>query len=167
MGNHGAGVCRRPGHPEEKSRGFWRLAETAAEGGQKPSRMYLENSIQKRDGKEKSFQEKRYQAYRHPRNKQARKKQACMQESMQAGRREQERCNAMQQERPSKKGRRADALALRADERRDKLRKAAGRGKCPVIRRCLNGETHMGRIPCIHARIHNAWRGTRRTETSK
>ncbi len=30
----------------------------------------------------------------------------------------------------SKKGRRADALALRADERRDKLRKAAGRGKC-------------------------------------
>ena len=35
-------------------------------------------------------------------------------------------------------------MALRADERRDKLRKAAGRGKCPVIRRCLNGETRMG-----------------------
>ena len=136
-------------------------------GRQKPSRMYLENSIQKRDGKEKSFQERRYQAYRHPRNKQARKKQAGMQLCMQAGKREQESCNAMQQERPSKKGRRADALALRADERRDKLRKAAGRGKCPVIRRCLNGETRMGRIPCIHARIHNAWRGTRRTETSK
>ena len=118
-------------------------------------------------GKRNLSKKKRYQAYRHPRNKQARKKQACMQESMQAGRREQERCNAMQQERPSKKGRRADALALRADERRDKLRKAAGRGKCPVIRRCLNGETRMGRIPCIHARIHNAWRGTRRTETSK
>ena len=41
------------------------------------------------------------------------------------------------------KGRTVDALALRADERRDKLRKAAGRSTCPVIRRCLNGETHM------------------------
>jgi len=35
----------------------------------------------------------------------------------------------------------ADALALRADERRDKLRKASGRGKYPLIRRYLNGET--------------------------
>ena len=34
-----------------------------------------------------------------------------------------------------------DALALRADERRDKLRKASGRGKYPLIRRYLNGET--------------------------
>ena len=41
------------------------------------------------------------------------------------------------------KERREDALALRADERRDKLRKAAGRGKYPLIRRCLNGETRM------------------------
>ena len=46
----------------------------------------------------------------------------------------------------SKKGRRADALALRADERRDKLRKAAGRGKCLLIRGYLNGETHMERL---------------------
>ena len=38
-----------------------------------------------------------------------------------------------------------DALALRADERRDKLRKAAGRSKYPLIRRYLNGETHMRR----------------------
>ena len=38
---------------------------------------------------------------------------------------------------------RADALALRADERRDKLRKASGRSKYPLIRRFLNGETHM------------------------
>ena len=38
-----------------------------------------------------------------------------------------------------------DALALRADERRDKLRKASGRSKYPVIRRCLNGETRMSR----------------------
>ena len=41
----------------------------------------------------------------------------------------------------SKKGRRADALALRADERRDKLRKASGSRKQAVIRRYLNGET--------------------------
>ena len=34
-------------------------------------------------------------------------------------------------------------MALRADERRDKLRKAAGRSRYPEIRRCLNGETHM------------------------
>ena len=43
------------------------------------------------------------------------------------------------------KERREDALALRADERRDKLRKASGRSKYPVIRRCLNGETHMSK----------------------
>ena len=36
-------------------------------------------------------------------------------------------------------------MALRADERRDKLRKAAGRSKYPLIRRYLNGETHMRR----------------------
>ena len=34
-------------------------------------------------------------------------------------------------------------MALRADERRDKLRKAAGSGKYTLIRRYLNGETHM------------------------
>ena len=45
----------------------------------------------------------------------------------------------------SKKERRADALALRADERRDKLRKAAGSGKYTMIRRYLNGETHVRR----------------------
>ena len=42
-------------------------------------------------------------------------------------------------------GRRADALALRAEERRDKLRKATGRGKYLKIRRYLNGETHYRR----------------------
>lgn len=41
------------------------------------------------------------------------------------------------------KGRRADALALGAEEGRDKLRKAAGRSKYPVIRRSPNEETHM------------------------
>ena len=38
-----------------------------------------------------------------------------------------------------------DALALRADERRDKLRKASGRSKYPMIRRCLNGETWLSK----------------------
>ena len=45
----------------------------------------------------------------------------------------------------SYKERRVDALALRADERRDKLRKASGRSKYPLIRRCPNGETHLSK----------------------
>ena len=36
-------------------------------------------------------------------------------------------------------------MALRADERRDKLRKASGRSKYPMIRRYLNGETRLSR----------------------
>ena len=36
-------------------------------------------------------------------------------------------------------------MALRADERRDKLRKAAVRSKYPVTRRFLNGETRLSR----------------------
>ena len=48
------------------------------------------------------------------------------------------------EERSSKEGHRADALALGADERRDKLRKASGRGTYPLIRRFLNGETRLG-----------------------
>ena len=46
-------------------------------------------------------------------------------------------------DRSSEEERRVDALALRADERRDKLRKVTGRSKYPLIRECLNGETHM------------------------
>ena len=42
-------------------------------------------------------------------------------------------------------------MALRADERRDKLRKAAGSGKYTMIRRCLNGETYMS-IPHVSIR---------------
>ena len=44
-------------------------------------------------------------------------------------------------------------MALRADERRDKLRKAAGSGKYAMIRRCLNGETHMRKphVPCTES----------------
>ena len=48
--------------------------------------------------------------------------------------------------RSSKEGRRADALAPGAEERRDKLRKAAGRSKYPLIRRYLNGETYMSNL---------------------
>ena len=43
----------------------------------------------------------------------------------------------------SKKERRVDALALRAEERRDKLRKAVVRSKYPVTHGYLNGETHL------------------------
>ena len=67
----------------------------------------------------------------------------------------------------SKEGHRADALAPGADERRDKLRKAAGRSKCPAIRRCLNGETQRGTPPLPHAEHIGMEEGTRRTETSK
>ena len=38
-----------------------------------------------------------------------------------------------------------DALALRADERRDKLRKASGSGKYTLIQRSLNGETWLSK----------------------
>ena len=48
--------------------------------------------------------------------------------------------------RSSKKERRVDALALRAEERRDKLRKAAGRSKYPLNRRYLNGETRLDEL---------------------
>ena len=51
-----------------------------------------------------------------------------------------------ERKRLSKKERRADALALRADERRDKLRKAGGRSKYPLIHGSLNGETHTDRL---------------------
>ena len=50
----------------------------------------------------------------------------------------------------SEQERRVDALALRADERRDKLRKASGRGKYPTIRRCLNGETRLEGLQSLH-----------------
>ena len=47
-------------------------------------------------------------------------------------------------------------MALRAEERRDKLRKAAGRSKYPLIRRYLNGETHIGRayVPMSESIAH-------------
>ena len=45
----------------------------------------------------------------------------------------------------SYKEHRVDALALRAEEGRDKLRKAAVRSKYPLTRRYPNGETHLRR----------------------
>ena len=50
-------------------------------------------------------------------------------------------------DRSSEEERRVDALALRADERRDKLRQASGRSKYPLIRRYLNGETRRSNPP--------------------
>ena len=41
------------------------------------------------------------------------------------------------------KGRPGDALADTGDEGRGMLRKAPGRRKHPLIRRCPNGETHL------------------------
>ena len=43
----------------------------------------------------------------------------------------------------SAKGHLVDALALRGDEGRSTLRKAAGRGEHPLIRGYPNGETHQ------------------------
>ena len=52
-------------------------------------------------------------------------------------------------------------MALRADERRDKLRKAAGSGKYTLIRRYLNGETHIRRPYVSIHESNSVWRGTR------
>ena len=48
-------------------------------------------------------------------------------------------------ERLSYKEHRVDAWALRADEGRDKLRKATGRSKYPLSRGCPNGGTHLSK----------------------
>ena len=54
-------------------------------------------------------------------------------------------------------------MALGGDEGRDKLRKAAARGKYPLTRGCPNGATRGERSP--HPEILR--RQTRGTETSK
>ena len=71
--------------------------------------------------------------------KQERKRAAALQRYAVAGARE-------PRKRLSRKERRVDALALRAEERRDKLRKAVGRSIYPKIHGFLNGETHMDRL---------------------
>ena len=52
-------------------------------------------------------------------------------------------------EEENEKGARGMPVALGGEEGRDKLRKAAGRRKWPVIRGCPNGETRPaeGRAP--------------------
>ena len=55
-----------------------------------------------------------------------------------------------------------DALALGGEEGRDKLRKAAVRGKCSVIRRYPNGATQQV-SNLLHAKRGRTWG----TETSK
>ena len=65
--------------------------------------------------------------------------------------------NASKTGRSNKKERRVDALALRADEGRDKLRKATGRSKYPSIRRCPNEGTdvYKRQMQGIKQRINN------------
>ena len=58
----------------------------------------------------------------------------------------------------SQKGRRTDALAHGAEERRDKLRKAAGSGKYTVIRRYLNGETRPSKPRSPYTESIGVWR---------
>ena len=63
-------------------------------------------------------------------------------------------------------------MALGAEERRDKLRKAAGRGKYLMSRGYLNGGTHTDRLRVhLHEQkqecFNSVSEGTRRTETSK
>ena len=41
-------------------------------------------------------------------------------------------------------------MALRADERRDKLRKAVVRSKYPLTHRCLNGETRLEKLQSLY-----------------
>ena len=43
-------------------------------------------------------------------------------------------------------------MALRAEERRDKLRKATVRSKYPMIRRYLNGETRLEELQSLHGK---------------
>ena len=42
-------------------------------------------------------------------------------------------------------------MALRADERRDKLRKAVVRSKYPLTHRYLNGETRLEKLQSLHS----------------
>ena len=54
------------------------------------------------------------------------------------------------QEAVKQKEHRADALALGAEEGRNKLRKATVRSKYPVTRRCPNEETHTNELRVLH-----------------
>ncbi len=67
---------------------------------------------------------------------------------------------AIKQDWSSKKEHKENALALGADERRGKLRKASGRRKQPSIRRYLNGETCLSK-PQVSVRESIACGGER------
>ena len=97
--------------------------------------MYLENFIHCIDEKDLIFKS------RHPRNKPSvfLKNTSSLKQLIRFSKKMQRYAS----KRLSKKERRVDALALRAEERRDKLRKAAGRSKYPLSRRYLNGETRL------------------------
>ena len=60
---------------------------------------------------------------------------------------------ALEGQRKERKGAWGMPVALGGDEGRDKLRKAAARGKCPATRGCPNGETRRER-----SRHTAAWR---------
>ena len=60
-----------------------------------------------------------------------------------------------------------DALAPRADEGRDKLRKATVRSKYPLTRRYPNGETWLSKPQSPYGEYIAIREGTRGTETSK
>ena len=100
--------------------------------------MYLENFIHCIDEKDLIFKS------RHPRNKPSvfLKNTSSLKQLIRFSKKMQRYAS----KRLSKKERRVDALALRAEERRDKLRKAAGRSKYPSIRRYPNGETHLDKL---------------------
>ena len=69
------------------------------------------------------------------------------QHSFELRKRTKEKQNEMRKHswRSRNKEHRVNALALGADERRGKLRKASGRRKQPLIRRFLNGETYLSK----------------------
>ena len=100
--------------------------------------MYLENFIHCIDEKDLIFKS------RHPRNKPSvfLKNTSSLKQLIRFSKKMQRYAS----KRLSKKERRVDALALRAEERRDKLRKAAGRSKYPLSRRYLNGETRLDEL---------------------
>ena len=60
-----------------------------------------------------------------------------------------------------------DALAPRADEGRDKLRKAVGSGKYTLIHRYPNGETRWDKLSAFKSEFIAFERNTGGTETSK
>ena len=120
--------------------------------------MYLENRILREEKEtsrkeEKDNEKRRRRAAKAGRRKPKRRKKK---ESMVVT-----LYNHGKRGRSSKEGHRADALALRAEERRDKLRKAAGRSKYPKSRGYLNGGTHMAKSHVSVYEKDSIQRGTR------